>query len=222
MSETKELNGKITYDKLFWLFLFGSVIGVIVEGTFCLLFKGHWESHVLTLVGQFNALYGIGAVLFYIIITLLRDKSIIVKSGVIMIAATLLELLCGIFLADMLGMKAWDYSNNIMNFRGIICLTFAVGWGVSGFVFCLLYERVDRFLCKLVSKKWHVACIALSLFMAVNLSVTAVAIERWSSRHYGFQANTYTQRVIDEYTPDDWMQMRFPDWSFLDNTNSGK
>ena len=153
MEETKSLKGKITYDKLFWLFLAGSVMGVLIEGTFYLVLAGRWESHVLTLVGQFNALYGTGAVLFFVVISLMKDKNILLKSLIIMIAATILELICGVFLADVLGMKAWDYSHSFMNYRGVICLKFALGWGIAGFVFCLIYPKVNRLLCKLENKK---------------------------------------------------------------------
>ena len=74
MENTRRLQSKITYEKLFWLFIVGSLIGVVMEGVFCVFFKGHWESHVLTLVGPFNALYGAGAVLFYSLIALLQNK----------------------------------------------------------------------------------------------------------------------------------------------------
>lgn len=55
----------ITYDKLFWLYLTGCIAGVIIEGVFCLVTKGHWESHVVSVFGAFNVLYGFGAVLLY-------------------------------------------------------------------------------------------------------------------------------------------------------------
>lgn len=217
MEDVKKHQVKITYEKLFWLFVIGSFVGVIIEGSFCLIAKGHWESHVLTLVGQFNALYGAGAVLFYSIIALLHNKKTITKVVVITIVATILEYLCGVLLSDVLGMKAWDYSSSFLNYRGIICLNFTLGWGAAGLVFCIFFNRINRFLSKLQSKKWNVACIVLSVFMAVNLSLTAASIYRWSERHYGVAANTKIDVIIDNLTPDEWMQKRFVDWSFLEN-----
>ena len=38
---------------------------MIIEGIFCLVTKGHWESHVVSVFGAFNVLYGFGAVLLY-------------------------------------------------------------------------------------------------------------------------------------------------------------
>ena len=217
MNKSEASQIRITYEKLFWLFIIGSLIGVVMEGTFCLLSKGQWESHVLTLVGQFNALYGAGAVLFYSVIALLYNRKTVTKVAVITVCATVLELFCGILLADGLGMKAWDYSNCFMNYRGMICLVFALGWGLAGFVFCLLFDRIDRGLSKLNNKKWKIACIVLSVFMAVNMSLTAVSIVRWSERHYGVASETKIGAFFDNSTPDDWMQERFVEWSFLDN-----
>lgn len=64
--QKKEQSAYITYDKLFWLFLIGSVAGVIIEGVFTLVTKGHWESHVVSVFGAFNILYGFGGVLYYV------------------------------------------------------------------------------------------------------------------------------------------------------------
>ena len=222
MNKTETSQIKITYEKLFWLFIFGSLIGVVMEGTFCLISKGHWESHVLTLIGQFNALYGAGAVLFYSVIALLYNRKTVTKVAVITISATVLELLCGILLADVLGMKAWDYSNKFLNYRGIICLTFALGWGLAGYIFCLLFDRIDSGLSKLHNRKWKIACIVLSVFMAINLSLTAISIVRWSERHYGVAPETKIGVLFDNSVPDDWMQERFVEWSFLDNQTENK
>ncbi|MBR2590866.1 MAG: putative ABC transporter permease [Clostridia bacterium] len=219
MKNTESIQGKITYDKLFWLFMAGSVTGVLIEGLFCLILRGEWESHVVTVVGPFNALYGAGAMLFFSVAALLKNKNIILKAAVIAVIATVLELLCGILLADGLGMRAWDYRDAFFNYRGMICLSFSLGWGVAGLVFCLLFNKIDCILCKLHGKVMHIICIVLSVLMAINLCITAVCIVHWSERHYHTAPDTKLGRTVDEMTPDDWMQHRFIEWSFIDETN---
>lgn len=56
----------VTYCNMFWLFMFGNVLGVLLEGTWCRLIFGHWETHVTTIWGPFSLIYGVGAVMFYI------------------------------------------------------------------------------------------------------------------------------------------------------------
>ena len=69
----------ITYAKLFWLFLVGSVVGVIIEGLFCLIAKGHWETHVVSILAPYNILYGMGLVVFYIGAVKLQHKPLAVQ-----------------------------------------------------------------------------------------------------------------------------------------------
>lgn len=61
-----------TYCSLFWLFLFGSVAGFILEGFWCILQKGAWESHSSTVLGLFCIIYGFGAAVVYLISMVLK------------------------------------------------------------------------------------------------------------------------------------------------------
>ncbi|MBR3437997.1 MAG: putative ABC transporter permease [Clostridia bacterium] len=212
-----KLNNKSkTFDKMIILFLSGSFTGYIIEGLFCLFSKGCWESHVVTLVGPLNALYGIGAVLFYTIAVLFRSKSNMYKALAIAVSATILELFTGLFLKDHLGMKAWDYTNQFLNYRGIICLSFTLVWGVAGYLFCVAFNNVERIMNKIKGLKIHIICIILSIVTVLNLSFTAVSVVRWSDRHYNYSRNTKIGKMIDAYAPDEWMQKRFVEWSFID------
>ena len=65
MKEKAKLNTKISYSSLFWLFMIGSLAGVIIEGIFCLIHKGAWESHVVSLFGPFN-IYMVPAYAYFI------------------------------------------------------------------------------------------------------------------------------------------------------------
>lgn len=206
---------QLTYDKLFWLFILGSILGVIIEGVFCLVTRGHWESHVVSVIGAFNILYGLGAVLFYVGAVALKEKHIAIRTLIMTLAATVLELLCGLLLKNSLGMRAWNYENHFMNYKGLICIGFSLAWGLAAFAFCLLYPRINLFLDKFKGRGWHIACVAMSIFMAFNLYITAVSIVRWSERHYGIAATSSFETDLDTQMPDEWMQARFMDWQFL-------
>ena len=98
----------ITYDKLFRLFLLGSIAGVIIEGVFTSVTQGHWESHVVSIFGTFNILYGFGGVLYYVGSVRLSHKPLYVRVLIMTLSATILELLSGLLLRDWLGMRAWN------------------------------------------------------------------------------------------------------------------
>lgn len=206
----------ITYTKLFWLFLVGSVAGVIIEGLFCLIAKGHWETHVVSVLAPYNILYGLGVVLFYVGAIKLQHKPLAIQIVIMTAFATALELLCGLLLRHVLGMRAWDYSHSFMNYKGIICLGFSVAWGTAAYVFAKLSPRIEVLLKHCTGKPWRMACTALSLVMVLDLCMTGTSILRWSERHYGIPAQTEMQKELDTEAPDDWMQKRFVEWRFLD------
>lgn len=43
---------------------------------------------------------------------------------------TFIEFISGFFLNIKLKLKVWDYSNNLFNFKGQICLLYSVLWGL--------------------------------------------------------------------------------------------
>ncbi len=206
----------ITYTKVFWLFLAGSVAGVLIEGLFCLISKGHWETHVVSVLAPYNILYGLGVVLFYVGAIKLQHKPLAVQIVIMTVFATALELLCGLLLRYGLGMRAWDYSNSFLNYKGIICLGFSAAWGIAAFGFAKLSPRFEALLTRCTGRPWRVACTVLSLVMVLDLCMTGTSILRWSERHYGIPAQTEMQKELDTEAPDDWMQKRFVEWKFLD------
>lgn len=211
---------KITYDKMFWLFIVSSVLGVIIEGLFCLIRNGRWESHVVSVFGAFNILYGFSAVLFYIGAATLKRKTIFSKTVILMLGATSLELICGLILKNALGMRAWDYQNSILNYKGLICVPFMLVWGLAGCGFCILYPYIASVLDRFVKKIPHYACVVCSLFMIFNLGLTGLSIIRWSERHYNVASSSALQTYLDKETPDWWMSKRFVEWKFLDEAAS--
>ncbi len=210
-----EQKKKLYYSDCFWLFLFGSIMGVIIEGVFTYFMTGHWESHVVSVWGWFNILYGAGAAGFYAGAVKLQDKPMRTRVFVMALIATSLELLCGLILKFILGMKAWDYSHNFLNIGGMVCLKFSLIWALFAFLVCLSMPKLTVFLAKLRTKKYKIASIVLSVVLAVNFAMTAVVLIRWSDRHYGYAVDSQIEQQIDSFANDEWMQNRFVEWKFL-------
>ena len=209
-------NMSVTYAKLFWLFIAGGVAGVIIEGLFCLIAKGHWETHVVSVLVPYNLLYAVGVVLFYIGAVVMKRRPLAVQIAVMTALATVLELLCGLLLRYGLGMKAWDYSHSFMNYKGIICLGFSAAWGIAAFAFAELSPRIDAALERCSGKAWRAAGAVFGVVIVVDLCMTGASIVRWSERHYGVFASSEMQRELDREAPDDYMSSRFVEWRFLD------
>ncbi len=213
--EKKIKQPKITYDKLFWLFFFGSIIGCGVEGLFCLYKYGRWETHVVSMWGPFCILYGMGADLFYVVYVLMRDRNVIMRFFAYGLMADVIELICGLVLEFGLHMRAWSYLKHYMNLRGHISLRMTLEWGVMGTAFSFLVPSLERLFAKMKHKAWHVTCICLTVFMAINLAFTAVCIVRWKDRHFGVEPANKIERWLDKTYDDEYMQDRFCEWYFI-------
>ena len=214
VSVSKDDNN-ITYNKLLVLFLIGCVIGVLLEGFFCLITKGHWENHVVSVFFPLNILYGSGAILFYVGATKLSRQSLSNKVVIMTTIATLLELFCGLFLKYKLGMKAWSYTNRVLNYQGIICLEFSLAWGIVALVFFKQLPNINKFLDKFDKRKYEIIYIVITCLLIVDLFLTGASIIRWSERHYGIEATNKFKQVIDLELSDKWMQNRFIEWRFI-------
>ncbi|MCM1284937.1 MAG: putative ABC transporter permease [Acetobacter sp.] len=207
----------IVYSDLFCLFIIGSLLGVLMEGVFCVITKGHWETHTVAIWGPFCIIYGIGAVVLYIGAILLKKKNIILQFFVFAIVATVVEYLCGALLKYGLQMQAWDYSRQFLNIDGLVCPNFSVGWGIAGIVFskwCV--PPLQILFSKMHGDVYDITCICLSVFMAINLLVTSACIFRWSERHRGISPRNSVEQYIDETYDDSRMQDRFCEWQFIE------
>ncbi len=53
---------------VFWLFIIGSILGYIFEMIVVLFQKGYFESRQGLIYGPFTPVYGIGAIIYYLIL----------------------------------------------------------------------------------------------------------------------------------------------------------
>lgn len=143
---------KITYSKLFWLYIAGSLAGTGLEGVFCVFKYGHWETHVVSLLGPFCIIYGIGAVGCYVGYTILYRKSKWIQFTLYVLMGFSLELLCGLLLEFGLSMRAWNYSNHIFNIRGHVSLQMSLVWGIVGMAFSVIVPYIEVVLSKAEKK----------------------------------------------------------------------
>ena len=78
--------------------------------------------------GPFLPLYGSGAIVVLFVTMPIRDNIILVfLLG--MIAATILEYLTGYIMEKIFRVRYWDYSDNLFNINGYICLQCSLAWG---------------------------------------------------------------------------------------------
>lgn len=119
----------ITLWRIVAYFIIYSVAGFIIETIFGVLTKGVLESRKSFLYGPFCSIYGLGAVLM--ILPLQRFK----KNNYTLFAAgfvigSIIEYLVSLIGELIFHIKWWDYSDQILNLNGRICVLFSLFWGL--------------------------------------------------------------------------------------------
>ena len=218
MSKKKieKIQKKNAYSGLLWLFALGSLLGVVLEGNFCLVRYGRWETHVVSVWGPFCILYGFGIVGFYLCSTILKQKKWWVQFLIYCGVGFAIELICGCILEFGLRMRAWDYSEHFMNIRGHVSLKMTIVWGIAGIGFSKIAPYIDKLLKKTEKRVWKNLSLVFTVFMLVNLIVTTAAVVRWKERHINVPAKNRFERLLDEKYNDSFMAERFCEWRFLE------
>lgn len=205
----------VTYISLFWLFIFGSVAGFLLEGVWNVIRKGVWEDHVATIWGPFCIIYGIGAIALYIISFSIKKKKIWFQFITYAAAGSLIEYFSSLFQESCFSSTSWNYHGHFLNIDGRISLSMSVMWGILGVVFVkIIFPPLLKLLESMQSAGWKTACIMLSIFMAVNLLTTVAVLTRWKHRLSGEPASNKIELLIDDIYGNEAMSKRFPNWRF--------
>jgi len=115
------------------IFTLGSLTGWLIE----LIFVGLIQKKKLVnpgfLNGPYLPIYGTGAILLYFISGLNID--FIFKLILFIISTTVLELIVGFFFFYYYNLRLWDYSDEILNYQGHVCLVYSFYWAILSILF---------------------------------------------------------------------------------------
>ncbi len=114
------------------------------------------------------------------------------------------------------GSTSWDYSSRVMNISGRVNLQMALLWNTLGIAFTrFVFPTLVRLLSAMKNKFWRIGCIALSIFMAVNLLLSAAEVMWWRGQITGNSspANAFEQ-LFDKTYDNEAMKKNYPDMKF--------
>ncbi len=206
----------LNFYSLFWLFMFGSVIGFILEGIWCVLRLGYWENHSAVVWGPFCIIYGLGMAAVYILSSFLSGKSILIQFCTYMIAGTILEYGCGLFQEICFDSASWNYSKHFMNINGRISLQMTLMWGGLGIAFAqFVIPTLNQYLSRMHSAPWICLAWVLLCFMILNLTVSCAAVHRWQERQKHLPPDNELEILLDSRYDDSRMTELYPTMRFL-------
>ena len=171
------------FHKLVWLFVIAAFLGDIIETVFCRFTLGWWMSRSSVVWGPFSVGGGLGAVMLTAALYKYKGKS----DGSIFLAGTILggayEYVCSVFTELVFGTIFWDYSHLPFNLGGRINLLFCFFWGIAAVVWLKYIYPPLSLLIERIPIRWgRVGTWVLLVFMVCNMSLSALALARYSQR----------------------------------------
>lgn len=206
-------------DPLFtatWLFVLGSVGGVLIERAWMRLLEGpdvvDPRSGLLYL--PFNPLYGFAAVIGSLVLAPLAESPVLVFLTALVIF-TIVEGVASLVMERLFGVVFWDYSDKRLNLDGRVCLEYAVIWGALGLVLAYVLDPALRWFVELLPRPASdiVAVIVLAV-VAVATILTLVGFVRLRSAITGWTSTSTPDaawdKVVDRIAPPDSVADAFP------------
>ena len=121
------------------------------------------------------------------------------------------EYLCSVFTEICFGTVFWDYSKIPFNLGGRINLLYCFFWGIAAVVWMKgLYPHFSKWIEKIPIKPGKVITWLLVVFMAANVSVSAMALARYDQRSSGIAAEASWQQYMDEHYGDEVIARIYP------------
>lgn len=199
------------FYKIALLFVLGAFLGDVVETVYCRFSLGKWMSRSSLVWGPFSIVWGAAIAGATALLYKYKDKSRLF----LFCAGTLLggayEYCCSVVGEIVFGKIFWDYSKIPLNLGGRINLVFCFFWGFAAVIwFKAIYPVVNRWIERIPIKPGKVFTWILTVFMVVNMGISAMALIRYDQREKGIPAETSWQVYLDEHYDDGKMEKIYP------------
>lgn len=167
-------------------FVVYSVAGFIIETIFGLLTKGVLESRKSFLYGPFCSIYGLGAVLMILPLQKYKKNNYTLFFAGFFIGS-IIEYMVSLVGEHIFHIKWWDYSDQMFNINGRICVLFSLFWGLLAiYLMSDINPRIDKFIdfvkSKIPANYMKTVIIFSILFLSFDLGITVYALQMFSVR----------------------------------------
>lgn len=189
---------KLKFYDLFYIFIFGSIFGWLIEGIYTLIKKGILINHSALVLGPFNIVYGVGAVILTIFLINYIDKSYLKIFFISFMCGTILEYIISVCMELLVGFTAWNYSKYFLNINGRVCLQYSIYWGFLGIIWIkLCYPFISNMINKINFNFGKVLMNILIVFLIFNVILTFSAINRAKEFDKGIAPQNLYERFLD-------------------------
>lgn len=201
---------KMSFHDLFYIFIFGCLVGWLVEGIWTLLKKGLLINHSALVIGPFNLVYGIGSIILTLVLYKKKNRSWFEIFCISFFAGSVLEYTLSYFMELVFGFVAWNYRSKPFNINGRICLVYSLFWGILGLVWIkLIYPFIKKIINNLNKKESKKLMGVIIAFLVFDSVLTLMAINRGKKYEQDIPPQNKVEEVIDEYFGVDYLNNMF-------------
>ena len=199
------------YQAIF-IFVVGSVGGLLLEEVWMLVTAGVTQSRVGLVWGPFSPIYGFGAVALTKITFFLRrhgagDIKVFLVSALV---GGVLEQITGWAMAELFDAQSWTYLYLPDHITQWVAWRFLVMWGLLGVVWARFV--MPWILCHIgepTTRRQVVFVIILAVYLTLDIAMTLACFGRRVRRDAGYPAATVFEEWVDENYTDQFMSEKF-------------
>lgn len=178
MRSKMEIFIKIIY--IIDFFLIYSFVGWILESIYKTIFAKKFVNSGF-LYGPFCPIYGIGALIMYLFLSLCDNVVTVFLSGFVVLSVW--EYIVAWGLEKLFHEKYWDYSNYKFNINGRVCLLNSVFWGVLGVIFTyIVHPFVEAQIININNILLIILTVVVSIGMLVDFIISVIKLNSISKK----------------------------------------
>ena len=199
----------LSFYKLVWCFIFGSVFGTLYEEIITFFKYGVWENRSSVIIGPFNPLYGTAFIFAILLFHHVKNPLKVLFFGAIFGGA--FEYGANWAQEFFTGSVSWDYNDLLLNINGRTSVIYALFWGlliVLGVK--IFYPYFSRLIEKIPYKVGVVLTRVLIIFLTLNMLITYTMLIRQGLRAKGIEPYTPIGVIYDEVFTDEYIKELFP------------
>ena len=201
MKKKTKKNLKFAF-RLFWIFMIGSLFGFIYENILVLFQKGHFELRQGLLYGPLIPVYGVGAVIYELIVPKMKNTVEVFVDTMFLGGVT--EYICSYLQEVLFGTISWDYHWVTINFNGRTSMLHAFYWGLAGVAFYhIVHPWFNKIITSEITRKAITITSVLAVIVVADVLISWGASMRQKERVLEMPARTSLDRFFDTYYPDD-------------------
>lgn len=212
--EKKVFADGFCFKKAFLLFVAGCIIGNYYEQILNLITHFYqdgtifWEFRRGVIYGPFNPVYGVGMLLFVLLLKKFNNIKTFLYGSLI---GGIFEYLINYFQELIVGTSSWNYSGYFLNINGRTTIPFMLFWGLGAlFTVKIFYPWFSKLIEKIPYKIGNIIYKFLFVFLIFDMIISFTALLRQNLRRHDVPAYTFVGIICDKIYTDEVLHYYFP------------